>query len=418
MELARQRAIETEEAINVSTANIEIGKVALDGFVLLDRPEGNYEFERDILKDRIIGQDEAIDAVIDAFDRSDVRLDNDNRPIATLAFLGPTGVGKSQTAKEIANVFGKDKNNLIVVDCSSFANRHQTLSLTGSPPSYVGYDIKPVFNKDAIEREGVVVLFDEIEKGSNDLNNTLLQIMGDGRIKLGDNTEVSFRNTIIVITSNLGANEMAKEVSGRTVGFTSASRHEASRGELNEIATRKFKEAFLPEFINRLTKMVVFHPLSDEDLGKVLDSKIEAYNDYYEYKFGVRVSISERTRQYLIDLAAEERHMGARPLVRAIERNIQTEFGRYSSKSGIERGTDLRAFHVDELGLSEDQRKQYDSNIVFAARPDMRPRKGPEVKPTFDIDLSVLRAISLEDPRTSKSAMPEFMYPDHLDTKR
>jgi len=339
----------------------------LDGFSPLEKPESLFESLRGEMNEQIIEQPQAIDAIISALDRSHVRNDNDKRPIATLAFLGPTGVGKSQTAKVLSNSFGSTDAKLLKIDCSNFSSGHEVASLTGSPPGYVGRGQEPLLNKKNVEAFGTVVLFDEIEKGSSELNNLLLQIMEDGELRLNDGNVTSFRDAIIILTSNLGAKELGMQMSSNSVGFGS---HEAvtDTNILNKTATKAFEDYFPPEFSNRLDKLVVFHPLSPKGMAEVLAVKLNAVNAQYEDEYGIRISLTDATIEHLVGVAHKQPHFGARPMVRAFEESIQTTFGRYTGSEEVGEGTHIRVFHRDEF--PEDYNHQDDRELIFAAKTD------------------------------------------------
>lgn len=342
----------------------ELGNVALDGFTLMEQSQSQMGEIRQELEAQVIGQDAAVDAIIDALDRQWVRLPEDHRPVATLAFLGPTGVGKSEMAKALAGAMADGCVNLIKVDCSSYSQGHEITALTGAPPSYVGRGQKPIFNQDTVERPGTVVLFDEIEKGSDKLYNLMLQIMGDGRLQLNNGDISSFRDAVVIVTSNLGAKEMASQLSSASLGFSTTSK-DTSWGGVETAALRSFREYFRPEFVNRLDKMVVFHSLDAEMLDQVLSVKLNQLNTSYRDYFGAWIDLSEGTRKRLIEKALKEPENGARPLVRALEEDIQTTFGRYVVAGQLPNGTHVRVFHADEVpGYSGDD------SFVFASRPD------------------------------------------------
>lgn len=346
----------------------ELGKRAIiDGFEILSQVESPHDVMRRELQAKIVEQSPAIEAIIEALDRAEVRLESDSRPIANLAFLGPTGVGKSETAKTLSQLLGDGEGNLIKIDCSNFSHGHEVASLIGSPPGYVGRDQEPYLDRERVEQPGTVILFDEIEKGSRELYNLMLQIMGDGELRLNNGETASFRDTIIILTSNLGAKEMSAELSTTPLGFGDR-KTDTSRSNLDRVARKSFAEFFTPEFTNRLNKLVVFHPLSHEALGKVLDVKMDEANNEYEQSYGARISLSEATRQHIIGIAANEPHLGARPLVRALEENVQAEFGRYVGSNRVPDGTHVRIFHrseVPEQYAASDQRE-----LMFAMKPD------------------------------------------------
>lgn len=353
-------------------AKHRIGKHALmfEGFTPMQAVESRYSSLRHELESKIIDQPFAIDAIIDALERSEIRLPNDKQPIANLAFLGPTGVGKSETAKVLSQQLGKGLGNLIKIDCSNFSHGHEVAALTGSPPGYIGHDKVPVLSKNVVEQPGTVILFDEIEKGSPALYNLMLQIMGDGELKLNTGAVTSFKNTVIVLTSNLGAKEMKEQLSKMPFGL-GEQKTEPSKDRLEHTARSSFEKFFKPEFVNRLNKMVVFHPLGREGLGQVLDVKLSELNNEYEKQLGARVTLSDATKNYLIEAALKEPHMGARPLIRALQDNIQTIFGRYVGGGYINEGTHIRVFHISEAPTNYVGKDE----LIFTFKKDVTIKK-------------------------------------------
>lgn len=343
--------------------------LSIDGNRVLGQPETTFKVLEKDLRASIIDQDQAIEAIIEAMDRSLVRLDDNPRPLATFAFLGPTGVGKSETAKVLAEFISGGDPRLVKIDCSNFSHGHEVAGLIGSPPGYVGRDQVPILNQKRIERYGTVVLFDEIEKGSDALNNLLLQILGDGELQLNDGTTTSFRNAMVILTSNLGAKEMSDHLNKNPLGFMSDNREEPSAEMVNRSARKAFEAFFRPEFVNRLDGTIVFNPLSREGLGKVLDVKLAEANYEYGEKFGMEVSLSEGTRSYLVNKSAEERGKGARPLVRAFEREIQGSFGRYVGGGLLQQGSSLGVYHTTEC--SEEVRCAFpNQELIFTSHYD------------------------------------------------
>lgn len=341
-----------------------------EAFTLLGEVESPYKDLRSDLESRVVEQPAAIDAIISAMEQSHARLDGDNRPVASLAFLGPTGTGKTESARALADVLsGIDTTNLVKIDCSNFSRGHEVALLTGSPPGYVGGGVVPVLAKENIEKPGTVVLFDEIEKGAPALRDLMLQIMDDGKIRLNRGDETNFRDTVVIMTSNLGASEMAREVSGRNLGFNFGGK-QLDAGKVDKVARNSFKKFFRPEFINRLDDMVVFHPLSESGLSKVLDVKVGDLNELYEYEYGIRLTLSESAQQHLVTTASREPEFGARPLVRALEKQVQATFGRYLEAGVINEGTHVHVYHQDEVEPIKTSTS--DSPLVFAKRRDER----------------------------------------------
>ena len=352
----------------------ELGKRAMvEGFMIMELAQSPFEEIRQEMRSRVVEQDDAIDTIIEALERAPVRKQDDQRPMANLAFLGPTGVGKSEVAKTLADLMDDDGDGAIIkIDCSNYSNGHEVLMLTGSPPSYVGHTQEPLLSKHRVEGSRKVVLFDEVEKGSEKLYDLMLQIMGDGELTLNNGDTVSFRDTVVVLTSNLGAKEMSAELSPVSLGF-SGQKKSTSKERLDSVATKQFTDFFKPEFINRLTKMAVFHPLSSEGLGRVLDVKLDDLNVEYEDEHGARITLTNTTREHLVAVAQQEPHLGARPLIRALEEEVQTVFGRYVGAGMVSEGTHIRVFHRDEL--PEEHQPQDGSTLVFTAKRDESLRK-------------------------------------------
>lgn len=360
---------EFNEIFTKSSDTSPLGEHAVhEAFTLLGEVESPYEDLRSDLEARVVEQPTAIDAIISAMEQSHARLDYDNRPIASLAFLGPTGTGKTESARALAEALsGSGVENLVKIDCSNFSRGHEVALLTGSPPGYVGEKVTPILAKENIEKPGTVVLFDEIEKGAPTLRDLMLQIMDDGKIRLNRGDETNFRDTVVIMTSNLGAAEMAREVSGRNLGFSFGGK-QFDAEKVDTVARNSFKKAFRPEFINRLDDMIVFHPLSESGLSKVLNVKLGDLNGLYEYEYGIRLTLSELAQQHLVTTAAREPEFGARPLVRALEKQVQATFGRYLEAGAIGDGTHVHVYHQDEVELIRTSIS--DSPFVFAKRSD------------------------------------------------
>jgi ATP-dependent Clp protease ATP-binding subunit ClpA len=353
-------------------------QIFLDGFLPMERPTSAKEQFRSTMNQRIIGQPSAIDAIVSGLDTQEIRGENDKKPIATLAFLGPTGVGKSETAKVLAELLGADTANLVKIDCSNYSQGHEIANLTGSPFGYVGSESPALLSKKRIEQPGTVVLFDEIEKGSQPLYNLMLQIMDDGELPLKNGSVTSFRDTVIIITSNLGAKKMRNVTTDRSVGFGNPQRI-TDKKSLENIATKDFEEYFNPEFINRLDKLVVFHPLDEESLAGVLQSHLQQANVQLEESFGIRLSLSEATVDHLVQTALEKPEFGARPLIRAFKQNVQSTLGQYHGSNEIAEGSEIRVFHRDEF--PEDHPSRDGRQLVFASREDSSIKRKVEPDP-------------------------------------
>ena len=270
-----------------------------------------------VLHDKVIGQDTAVDALAKALRRSRADLKDPNRPIGSFIFLGPTGVGKTHLAKCLAEYVFGEAEALIQLDMSEYMEKFNVSRLVGSPPGYVGYEEGGQLTEKVRRRPYSVVLFDEIEKAHPDVWNILLQILEDGQITDSLGRKVDFRNTIILMTSNVGADLMRKQT---TVGFGIPSEeqdYEAIKSKLLAEAKKTFK----PEFLNRLTDIVVFHSLNREHLSKIVSLEIDKVQKRLKAR-NVTLTVSESALQFLIDKGYEPTY-GARPLRRAIERYLE-----------------------------------------------------------------------------------------------
>jgi ATP-dependent Clp protease ATP-binding subunit ClpA len=368
----RPMSIQTGEVMRRRDLRLhaEMGEraISIDGNTVLAQPETGHRILERHLRSAIIGQDQAIDAVLDAMDLSGARSPDNPRPLATFAFLGPTGVGKSETAKVLADFISGGNPRLVKIDCSNFSHGHEVASLVGSPPGYVGDERAVFLNKKKVERPGTIVLFDEIEKGSPPLFNLMLQILGDGKLQLNDGTETSFRETMIIMTSNLGAKEMSEHLRKSPGGF-GVDREEPGFDVITKSAQKAFREFFSPEFVNRIDSTVVFNPLNREAMSKILDNKLSEVNEQYGDTYGMAIALTEGAQSYLLDKTFEERGMGARPLVRAFEKEVQSTFGRYLSGRQLSQGSQLFVYHRSEC--TDEVRAQLpDQELIFTQRFD------------------------------------------------
>ena len=269
------------------------------------------------LHERVVGQDEAIAAVSDAVRRARAGLKDPKRPIGSFIFLGPTGVGKTELARSLAELLFDDEQNMVRVDMSEYMEKHAVSRLIGAPPGYVGFDEGGQLTEAVRRRPFRVILFDEIEKAHPDVFNILLQILEDGRLTDGHGRSVDFRNTLIVMTSNLGTGQGAAE----PVGFLRGSDDESERDRRRASVNEALKRAFRPEFLNRLDETIIFDPLSRDQLRQVVDIAASEVADRLA-EHGVALELTDDARDWL---AAEgyDRIYGARPLRRAIQRFVE-----------------------------------------------------------------------------------------------
>ncbi|MBP7196584.1 MAG: ATP-dependent chaperone ClpB [Anaerolineaceae bacterium] len=261
------------------------------------------------LHQRVVGQEEAINAVSNAVRRSRSGMQDPNRPIGSFIFLGPTGVGKTELARALAEFLFDDQNALVRIDMSEYQERHTISRLFGAPPGYVGYEEGGQLTEAVRRRPYSVVLFDEIEKAHSEIFNALLQVLDDGRMTDGQGRTVDFRNTLIIMTSNLGSQLWMHDEKDQPKAV--------SRDEIVDL----LKNFFRPEFLNRVDEIVVFKPLTRENLGEIVSIQMRHVSDLLAER-GLRLEISPAASEWLAD-AGYDPEFGARPLKRAIQREVQ-----------------------------------------------------------------------------------------------
>lgn len=271
-----------------------------------------------MLHERVIGQDRAVEAVSKAIRRARAGLKSDARPIGSFLFLGPTGVGKTELTKALAEVMFDNENAIIRLDMSEFMESHSVSKLIGSPPGYVGFDDGGQLTEKVRRHPYSVVLFDEIEKAHPDVFNILLQMLDDGRLTDSQGRTVSFKNTIIIMTSNVGATEAAAK---REIGFNAAGKRESDTQ--NDAYMKALRAMFRPEFLNRIDVICVFDKLTKEDVGKIARIMLQRVENTLKDK-NITLSITSDALEYLIDKGFDAEY-GARPLRRVIEQNVEDE---------------------------------------------------------------------------------------------
>ncbi|MGA2754714.1 MAG: ATP-dependent chaperone ClpB [Terracidiphilus sp.] len=265
----------------------------------------------DRLRERVVGQDDALSVVANAIRRSRAGLSDPKRPIGSFIFLGPTGVGKTETARALAEFLFDDEQALVRIDMSEYMEKHAVARLIGAPPGYVGYDEGGQLTEAIHRRPYAVILFDEIEKAHPDVFNILLQVMDDGRLTDAKGRTVDFKNTVLIMTSNLGAAMLASEKLKTEHDFDMA----------RESVMRVLREHFRPEFLNRVDDIVIFRSLGNAQLSKILDLRLNEVRKLLEDR-AISIELTEPARQ-LILAAGSDAAYGARPLKRALQRMIQ-----------------------------------------------------------------------------------------------
>jgi ATP-dependent Clp protease ATP-binding subunit ClpB len=265
----------------------------------------------DELAKRVIGQSEAVEAVSRAVRRARAGLQDPNRPIGSFMFLGPTGVGKTELTKALAQFLFDDETAMVRLDMSEFMEKHAVARLIGAPPGYVGYDEGGVLTEAVRRRPYQVILFDEIEKAHPDVFNVLLQVLDDGRLTDGQGHTVDFRNTLIIMTSNLGAEYLAAQPDGESV--------ELVRGKVLDAV----KMAFRPEFLNRVDEILLFHRLERGQMGAIVDIQLKRLQKLLDAR-EVAIEVTPKAREWLANEGYDSAY-GARPLKRVIQRSVQDE---------------------------------------------------------------------------------------------
>jgi len=270
------------------------------------------------LHHRVISQEKAISAVSRAIRRSRAGLKSPNRPVGSFVFLGPTGVGKTELARALANfLFGSDQA-LIRFDMSEYMEKHAVSKLIGSPPGYVGHEEGGQLTEKVKRHPYSVVLLDEVEKAHPDLFNILLQVFEDGHLTDGLGNRINFKNTIIIMTSNLGARFIQKKAS---MGFQSQDKGDLQKSVTDQVLG-EVKRTFNPEFINRIDELIVFEPLSDDDLRRIMGLLVADLNRHLVNR-KLSITLTPEAVDWIIDVTCRDRTYGARPLRRAIQRYIE-----------------------------------------------------------------------------------------------
>ena len=272
---------------------------------------------------RVIGQDEAVEKVSDAIIRSKAGIKDPSKPIGSFLFMGPTGVGKTELAKALAENLFDDENNMVRIDMSEYMEKHSVSRLSGAPPGYVGYDEGGQLTEAVRRKPYSVILFDEIEKAHPDVFNVLLQILDDGRVTDSKGKTVDFKNTVIILTSNLGSQFLLEGI-----GENGEIREDA-----REATEQLLKQSFRPEFLNRLDEIILFKPLTKDDITKIIDLSVKDINKRLSGR-DMELEMTDAAKSYCVDKGYDPQ-FGARPLKRFIQKNVETIAARAILKGEI-----------------------------------------------------------------------------------
>lgn len=292
-----------------------------------------------ILHKRVVGQEEAVSAVARAMKRGRVGLQDPNRPIGSFLFLGPTGVGKTELSKALAEAMFGSESALIRIDMSEYMESHSVSKMIGSPPGYVGFEEGGQLSEKVRRNPYSVVLFDEIEKAHPDVFNILLQVLDDGHITDSKGRKVSFKNTVLIMTSNVGAQRI---IEPKNLGFATKKDETADYNKMRDNVMEEVKHLFKPEFINRIDEIMVFHPLNEKDMKQIITMLSKNLCERCKTQMDIELTFTNTLKEHLVKKYSDLK-MGARPLKRAIQNVVEDELATAILEGRVKRGDIVHA---------------------------------------------------------------------------
>lgn len=320
----------------------EIADIVADWTKIPVRKLAEEESERllkleSILHERVVGQEEAVTAVAKAIRRGRVGLKDPKRPIGSFLFLGPTGVGKTELSKALSEAMFGTENSLIRVDMSEYMEKHSVSKMIGSPPGYVGYEEGGQLSEKVRRNPYSVILFDEIEKAHPDVFNILLQILDDGHITDAQGRKIDFKNTVLIMTSNAGAENI---ISPKHLGFSTSIDTDADYKFMKERVMEEVKRLFKPEFINRIDEIIVFHPLTKENIKEITGIMMSVIIKRTKEQLGISLKVEENAKDYLAEKGYDAKY-GARPLRRTIQNKVEDKLSEEILEGRVKNGNEV-----------------------------------------------------------------------------
>ncbi len=298
----------------------------------------------EVLKKRVVGQDDAVISIVKAIRRARVGLKDPNRPIGSFLFLGPTGVGKTELSKALAEAMFGDENAMIRVDMSEYMEKHSVSKMIGSPPGYVGHEEGGQLSEQVRRKPYSVILFDELEKAHPDVFNILLQVLEDGHITDSQGRKVSFKNTIIIMTSNAGAGVIMQP---KHLGFTGKPDEQADYEKMQSNVMEEVKRAFKPEFLNRIDETIVFHSLTKDILRQIAGLQLDMIVKRCKEQLNIKLNLQESVTGFIVEKGFDDKY-GARPIRRAVQTHIEDMLAEEVIKGTIKQGDTVTLSVKDE----------------------------------------------------------------------